>query len=281
MAIFDQQYNIPAWSPDDLHVRIFAACVDNLKPAWWNHNNLGNSYWRLYQNSTDGAWVIFDEKKIPLAGGELYFIPAGVQFSSRNINEITHLYIHFDIIGLPYIALSEVFSEPIHIPSTVEMRNEAMCLRRQLAAGDTLDLMKRCRIKALLYDGLWRYLDSIPEQSRDRCWQRVSDLAPVWASIEYIETHYYDHLTNKILADQCHMSEDHFIRRFRQCVGYSPAQYVTERRLAFAAQHLLFSRLSIDKIAEITGFGNRHYFSRVFARHLGEAPASFRKRVRT
>jgi len=76
------------------------------------------------------------------------------------------------------------------------------------------------------------------------------------------------------------MSEDHFIRRFRECVGQSPAQYIQEQRVARAAQRLVFTTESIDAIAAATGFANRFYFSRVFTRHMGTSPAAYRNAPR-
>jgi transcriptional regulator GlxA family with amidase domain len=55
---------------------------------------------------------------------------------------------------------------------------------------------------------------------------------------------------------------------------------VTERRIREAARLLLQSDLTIEAIAETTGFPNRAYFSRVFAQVAGEAPAGFRRQHR-
>jgi transcriptional regulator GlxA family with amidase domain len=95
-----------------------------------------------------------------------------------------------------------------------------------------------------------------------------------------VDDHLAEPLTHADLAGLCHLSGDHFVRRFRDAIGRTPARYVTERRIAAAAQRLVFTRDSIDQIAEATGFGNRFYFSRVFARHMGTPPAAYRKTAR-
>ncbi len=77
------------------------------------------------------------------------------------------------------------------------------------------------------------------------------------------------------------MSGDYFMRRFRECVGQTPQQYVLERWLVAAAQRLVFTDDGIERIAAETGFGNRFYVSRVFARHFGLPPATYRKQGRT
>jgi AraC-like DNA-binding protein len=77
------------------------------------------------------------------------------------------------------------------------------------------------------------------------------------------------------------MSENHFIRRFRQAIGLTPASFIQQKRLAAAAQLLLYTDESIDAIALKTGFSDRFYFSRAFRRAMGRPPATYRRLPRT
>jgi len=47
-----------------------------------------------------------------------------------------------------------------------------------------------------------------------------------------------------------------------------------------AARLLRFSDLSVGEVAFRAGFSDQLYFSRAFKRHYGEAPMSYRDRVR-
>ena len=84
-------------------------------------------------------------------------------------------------------------------------------------------------------------------------------------------------LTHAVLAARCGLSTDHLIRLFRRHLGQTPGHYVQERRLAAAARDLVHSDDSIDAVAERHGFANRFYFTRVFTRRMGQAPATWRK----
>jgi len=95
-------------------------------------------------------------------------------------------------------------------------------------------------------------------------------------AIEHIESHLHEELGNERLAELCSVSPDHFIRLFRQSVGQTPTQYTLERRVGRAAQQLIFTDESIERIAEETGFRDRFYFSRVFAKRMGLPPARYR-----
>jgi AraC family transcriptional regulator len=111
--------------------------------------------------------------------------------------------------------------------------------------------------------------------------RRTSAIKPVLTAVRWIEENLEKRITNEQLASLCSLSEDHFIRRFHNALGLPPAQYVMKQRLAKAGQHLLFTDLTIDEIAAITGFGDRFYFSRVFARETGLPPAAYRRGGRT
>jgi transcriptional regulator GlxA family with amidase domain len=123
-------------------------------------------------------------------------------------------------------------------------------------------------------------LSDLPADLHERYQQLMHAQAPVQPALQAIEARLEDRLTNHDLAQLCHLSEDYFIRLFRASVGQSPTQYIQSQRVRRAAQRLLFSTESIEAIAAATGFGNRFYFSRVFARHLGVAPAAYRRMAR-
>lgn len=83
--------------------------------------------------------------------------------------------------------------------------------------------------------------------------------------------------SNRDLAASCGMSEDHFIRRFKETLGKSPARYGMERRLEAASEMLVGEHLSIEEIAGRTGFVDRFHFSRAFKRQFQFAPGEYRR----
>ncbi|MHB9132925.1 MAG: helix-turn-helix domain-containing protein [Armatimonadota bacterium] len=96
-------------------------------------------------------------------------------------------------------------------------------------------------------------------------------------AIRFIEERLAERLSNHLLAEQCCINADYFIRRFRDCTGKTPVQYIQEHRVRIAAQRLVFTDHTIEQIAAETGFGNRAYFTRIFTRHTGISPAAYRK----
>jgi AraC-like DNA-binding protein len=265
---------------ENVYIRLFHAECYQLRPAWWKLRDTRDSFWRFYMNDNDGASLEWEAQTMKLRVGQQYLIPAGVQFSTHTAAEINQFYVHFDVMGLPAFAARELFDSPIHLPTSPLQGNLAQTIVRHLRSGRGLDLALHLQIKAMLYDGLARYLQSLPVERLEHYQTRMAEMAPVLPAIRHIEKNLTTAVSNQELAQHCHMSESHFIRRFHQCVQQTPKQYLLERRVQIAAQQLLFSNRSIDNIAIETGFGNRFYFSRVFCRKTGITPAAYRKSSR-
>ncbi len=262
-----------------LHLRLFETDHTAIGPEW-NARHVQSSFWRFYCNGGAGASLELDAEDYPLAAGRLYFVPAGVHFHCRNTAETEHFYIHFDVIGLPRVAVRELFPGPVCLPPSPLLEQAITRLGPEIGGRGETDMAVQCRLQALLYDAFALALESVPPEQTARSLSRTAALEPVLPAIRWIEVNLAQPLTNGALAALCCLSEDYFIRRFRECVGQSPAQYIQERRVTRAAQQLLFTTHSIERIAEESGFGSRFYFTRVFARQTGATPGAYRKASR-
>ncbi len=79
------------------------------------------------------------------------------------------------------------------------------------------------------------------------------------------------------LATHAGLSRYHYIRRYRQQTGSTPMTEVRRLRLENARDLLVGTALPIKEIARRCGLGTVQSFSRLFARHQGQAPAAFRR----
>lgn len=76
------------------------------------------------------------------------------------------------------------------------------------------------------------------------------------------------------------MGAQWFTKRFRARFGKSPAQYVLERRIAVAAQHLAHGDDGVDAVADSCGFTDRAHFTKAFAKRMGLPPGRYREEER-
>ncbi len=264
---------------EELHIRLFKT-----EALWitdeWNAQNVKSPFWRFYRNDNDGASIQIKGEDYPLESGKFYFVPAGVQFSCRNTVKLHHFYVHFELLGLPGVVMQEMFSFPVRLPVLYEHRFSQSELFSSLKTTGRVDIVAECYLKSMVYEGLAICLSRMSPERKEKFAQLTSEIGPIYPAIACIDLDLSRSFSNLFLANECSMSENHFIRRFGVILGQTPARYIRERRVALAAQKLLFSTDSIEKIAEETGFGNRSYFSRVFANTTGFSPAAYRKRER-
>lgn len=101
-------------------------------------------------------------------------------------------------------------------------------------------------------------------------------------AVSYFNENYNTKISVAQYAESLHISTNWFIRNFKQHMKISPAQYLLSLRMV-NAQSLLentdYSVGEIAEIAEIVGYDNQLYFSRVFKKEYGISPAQYRKRA--
>ena len=264
---------------EELHIRLFKTAALWISEEW-NAQNVKSPFWRFYRNDSDGASIQINGEEYPLESGKCYFVPANVHFSCRNTVKLLHFYVHFDLLGLPGVVMQEMFSCPVRLPEQFQIRFSSAELFDALIATGRLDIGEECYLKSMLYEALSICLSGMSLERKEQFARLTFEIGPIYPAIVCINSDISRSFSNSLLASECSMSENHFIRRFGDILGQTPARYIQERRVALAARKLLFSADSIEMIADETGFGNRSYFTRVFTRSTGMSPGAYRKRER-
>ena len=263
---------------DALFLRVFRA--DHIMiGSNWRHDAVLSPYWRLYVNDREGAKVVWAGGEHPILPGRVHMIPSGIMFDCRCSRRVSHFYVHFDLIGLPLPALVGLFDRPIGFVAERGLSALLEALIKSWAPGSPVPggLAGAARLKAATYQALGQVIGALSPPQYQRLLRWTDGRDPTGPAVRYIEEHLGEPIDNAQLAKMCHMSPDHFIRRFRQFTGRPPAKYIMDRRINHASQRLLLTDDSIDRIAEASGFPDRFYFSRVFKNRTLTSPAAYRK----
>jgi len=76
------------------------------------------------------------------------------------------------------------------------------------------------------------------------------------------------------LAKSIGMSVSYFRRLFLEVYGYSPMQYIINLRIENARDLLLSQEVNVTEAAQLSGFNDIYYFSRLFKKKTGLMPSS-------
>ena len=91
-----------------------------------------------------------------------------------------------------------------------------------------------------------------------------------------IREHISDKLTLESVSAAINISPSYLSRTFSAAAGMTFCDYVRDERMALACRLLRSSRISIDEVSERCGFSTPNYFSTVFKKCIGQAPAAYR-----
>lgn len=101
--------------------------------------------------------------------------------------------------------------------------------------------------------------------------QRIQDM------MRFVLTHMHEEITLAQLAGHAHLSTRECQRAFVAYIGLSPMQYVSQIRLARAAELLRNEAASITDICFRCGFQSPSYFGKKFRARYGMTPRQYQK----
>jgi transcriptional regulator GlxA family with amidase domain len=93
----------------------------------------------------------------------------------------------------------------------------------------------------------------------------------------YVVANIDDNLTNEKLAEQARLSPGHFSRAFKVSMGVAPHAFILRERIERAKDLILGSSVPLSEIALCCGFADQSHFTRMFRRHEGLSPSSWRR----
>ena len=254
----------PGAKPEELEIALHEVGYLADRPHW-NYSRVFSPFWRLYYDLKPGHKVTFPGKEVALGPGKLVLIPDHQLFQTCGTQPRPKFWYAFSYAG----QLAAECSIPVELGITAAEKRLIHDLIELLA--NKTGRLNRHRIYhcslALLHMVLSR-----PEM-RWRS-EAPAGLTPV---IRHIETNYASPLYIEELARSAGMSETAFRRKFQAFRGVPPSRFIAQVRVREAAHLLATTLFEMGRIAELTGFPNAPYMSRVFKHITGESPAQFRR----
>ncbi|SEP46260.1 AraC family transcriptional regulator [Propionispora vibrioides] len=95
--------------------------------------------------------------------------------------------------------------------------------------------------------------------------------------LEYIDNHYQQKITLKELAAMANVTPHHLCRLFKSIIGMPPIEYINQLRINEAKRFLQQHHLKVGEVAQLVGFSDSNYFSRIFKKYNHISPTNMQK----
>lgn len=220
------------------------------------HNN-----WELIYCTEKCGKFIFDHMEIPYGVGDIVVIPPDTPHQNVSDNGFTNIHLNIDNTTLP-------FKQPVMIQddsnqTILHLFSDAHYLYRS-------DLTDKA-------DFLTSYGNLIVHFMIAK--QRTHQKSPIIDQIEQSILQNYTDINYKLdeLLGSMPYCSDYLCRVFRKEKGTTPHKYLNSLRLQSAASMLRsdYSTSSIAEVANLCGFRNPLYFSRMFKKTYHVSPSEY------
>jgi len=122
---------------------------------------------------------------------------------------------------------------------------------------------------------LSREWDPVSPSGRDRT-VRTGNLPKVMPAVRLVHSHPTRRLSLREAAETCDLSISQFGYVFRNVMGLSFGKFCRRARLAYVAQLMLTTDLSVEAIAGAAGFADASHLHHAFVQAYGSTPARYR-----
>ena len=106
---------------------------------------------------------------------------------------------------------------------------------------------------------------------------KVKHADAVYKVIEYIKSNYRRHMSLEDIAASTYLSKTYLSSLFKKETGYSISEYINIVRIERSKSLLMEENMSIIEIANLCGFEDQSYFTKVFKHIVGITPKKYRE----
>lgn len=163
------------------------------------------------------------------------------------------------------------FTEFLMFPSVkvipVENTDSYFQMFKSIAAVSLIEGYSPTRIITMLSELILQMSEECTKISRP-----LYKYTCVFPAIEYINSHDIALVSVPLLADVCNMSVSGFRAKFKEAIGVSPIDYISDRKFNLAKEMIAKGKCNLSEISQSLGFSNVSYFSRFYKLKSGRSP---------
>jgi len=220
--------------------------------------------WEVVYYSAGSGFVQIQKEIVPFETGDIFILPPNLEHSDWSEEGFQNIHFEFKqspLSGDTYYTFRDNSNQAVlHI----------MCQMYDIYIQQNSNWEN---IINLLYELFFQYMYALSESPKNN------------AYVEHIRHAIISNISDpqfslQTVFNDLHLSPNYARDLFKENVGCTPLQFLTEKRLDYARQLLASRNLSnfyIHEISYMCGFSDPYYFSRLFRKHVGVSPKEWKK----
>ena len=240
-----------------------------LSPAGWTSNEYAlarEHHGIVYALEGRAEYCLHNGDRFRIEAGDCLYVPRGTRYVIGCGREMgfVHMTVNFDLLedgGIFPVIMHRTLSQPRHFQQAFTGLVRTWTLRHP-------NYREKCM--SLLYELI--YLLQCEVQAAPH--QHMQRLSPACL---YLDEHFCEDFPLGILPSLCKLSPTYFRRLFHSVFHETPAEYRRRLRIARACDLLLAGQHSIEAVAELCGYPDAAYFTRMFTKTMGQPPSHYKK----
>lgn len=260
--------------------------------ADWNWKNIRSPFFRVYLVREGNARVNFGGADHLLTPGHLYLIPPFTLHTDSCDSHFELYYLHVYENQVQDISIFEQITFPFEVGAT---EIDQLLFPRLLEINPDKGL---AFYDPKSYEGNANLFHSIADTSHKELPVSVETTGILWqlfsrflsqakqvvvtqdSRVRKVIRHIHKNIEKSItineLASICFLSDDHFIRLFKQEINQTPVNYINQKKIETAQLMMVVQNSPIKDIACSLSFENISYFNKLFKRYTGQTPTEYR-----
>ncbi len=266
-------------------------CVETIKEAVYTFPKHSHTYYEIvYINEGSGIHT-FNGKPIPYRSGDSFLL-SPVDHHFFVIDQFTHFtYIKFTdsyFNATQHLSPNGYYAgTPEDLMNLQELKETKIELDEpcQTVLRQTIDSMVHYnKLRAINHSSIFYYLLlSVFGMIREFLHARQIRLGNAEPNQEqlsaYVHKHIYtrEKISVKAIAAHFNISQNYFSNYFKRNFGLSYQQYLDQYRIKLVEKRLELGESKLKQVAEEFGFTDVSHLAKVFKKHKGISPTSYRK----
>ena len=211
----------------------------------------------------DGKMTYFvDDERFDMTSGDIVYLPAG-SMRQRDVCEGKNDYVSINFHSLERL--------PLRCFLNNEINEEVLILIDYLnKIHDSPSTINQKKIVYILEALILQITDNTMKENRPPIALQISN---------YLSMHYRERISLEDISESTYFSVAYCESEFRKAYGRSIINYLIDLRVAEAKTLLIETSLPCSVIADMVGFDDANYFSRIFKKRIGFSPLQYRASV--